>query len=78
MCDNWTYTLYFWNEKVGIYDERNFISIDKETKTRLVQVTRRVFPETYMSNDKVPVLFSEATSWEPRPFMTMLDFLDTL
>ena len=31
-----------------------------------------------MDYEDVPVLFSEATNWKPRPFMTLFDFLDTL
>ena len=31
-----------------------------------------------MDYPDVPVLFSDETYWKPRPFMTLLDFLETL
>ena len=39
-CDNWIYTLYFWNEKIGKYDDNNFISIDADAKVSMVNTIR--------------------------------------
>ena len=39
---------------------------------------REINPDTYMDYPAVPVLFSDETYWKPRPFMTLLDFLETL
>ena len=60
-CDNWVYTLYFWNEKVGQYNDRNYIGVDMQTKKQMVNTIRQHNKQTYMNDPDVPVLFS-ATS----------------
>ena len=45
---------------------------------QLVDTVRELNPDTYMNDPEVPVLYSNETRWKPRPFMTLLDFLDTL
>ena len=47
-------------------------------KKSLVQTIRNKHSETYLNNPEVPVIFSNITNWEPKPFMTVLDFLNTL
>ena len=61
VCDNWIYTLYFWSEKVGQYNDRNYIGIDNDTKVKLVETIRFNNKLTYKVNDSVPVLFSPHT-----------------
>jgi len=46
-CDNWIYTLYFWNENIGSYNERNYISIDSDVKTQMVETVRSYNTEVY-------------------------------
>jgi len=29
VCENWIFTLYFWNEKIGQYNDRNYIGVDR-------------------------------------------------
>ena len=48
-----------------------------ESKVRLVNTVRELNPDTYMNDPEVPVLYSQETDWKPRPFMTLIDFLDT-
>ena len=31
-CDNWIFTLYFWNEKIGRNNDRNYIGIERDKK----------------------------------------------
>lgn len=78
LCDNWIYTLYFWNEKIGQYNERNYIGIDSDAKKTMVETVREYNKDVYRDNESVPVLFSSTSSWQPRPFMTLLDFLQVL
>lgn len=40
VCDNWTYTLYFWNEKIGMYNDQNFIGVTDDTKTQLLNMIK--------------------------------------
>jgi hypothetical protein len=70
--------LYFWNARIGQYDEDNFISIDPDAKVSLVNTVRHYNMQTYMKNPDVPVLFCPETDWKPRAFMTILEFLDLL
>ena len=44
----------------------------------MIDIIRELNPDTYMEDENVPVLFSSETDWKPRPFMTLLDFLETL
>ena len=78
VCDRWMYCLYFWNQDIGCFNDVNRIGIDKPTKVHVVDQVRLHNPDTYMDNEDVPVLFSNITNWKPKPFMTILDFLDTL
>ena len=78
VCDQWTFTLYFWNEQVGRFDDRNYIGIASDTKAKLVQTIRLHNADSYLDHDDRPVFFSSATQWRPRPFMHFLDFLETL
>ena len=32
----------------------------------------------YMSFEEAPVMFSKCTNWKPRPFVPLLDFLDSI
>ena len=65
LCDNWIYTLYFWNEKIGQYNERNYIGIDKDVKATLVDSVRKYNKYDYLKHPDVPVLFSSTSSWKP-------------
>ena len=58
MCDNWIYTLYFWNEKIGQYNDRNYIGIDDEVKDQMVSTVINFNKYSYLDNPNVPVLFS--------------------
>ena len=29
VCDKWQYTLYFWNQKIGNYNDNNTIGIER-------------------------------------------------
>lgn len=78
VCDNWIYTLYFWNKKIGEYNDNNFIGIDADTKASLVDTIRQYNKNTYKEHEDVPVLFCPETDWQPQPFMKMLDFLNLL
>ena len=78
VCDRWMYTLYFWNQEIGCFNDVNNIGIDKETKVSLVEKIRLHNPESYLASEDVPVLFSNITNWRPRPFITLMDFLDSL
>lgn len=40
VCDGWNYTLYFWNEQIGRYDDVNHIGIENYTKVNLVKTIR--------------------------------------
>lgn len=77
-CDNWIYTLYFWNEKIGRNNDRNYIGIERDKKEELVETIQELNKETYMCDKDVPVLFSSMNDWQPRPFMTVVDYLNTL
>lgn len=46
-CDNWIYTLYFWNENIGSYNEHNYIGIDSDVKTQMVETVRSYNTEVY-------------------------------
>ena len=35
-CNNYSYCLFFWNEEIGIFNEKNSIGIDKLNKLKLV------------------------------------------
>lgn len=35
-CNNWVYTLVFWNEQIGIYNAHNNINIDPGEKSRVI------------------------------------------
>ena len=78
VCDNWIYTLYFWNENIGKYNDNNYIGIDADTKATMVTTLRQFNKDTYKQHEDVPVLFCPETDWQPQPFMKMLDFLDLL
>ena len=75
-CDNWRYSLIFWNKDIGEFGEVNSISIDKEVKDRSVKAIRSHNQDTYRSNPESPVLFAKATHWKARPFVNLLDFLN--
>lgn len=77
-CDNWVYTLYFWNEAIGHYNEGQQIGIDRNTKRSLVEALRLHNKETYLDHKDVPMVFTGVNYWVPRPFMTLFDFLETL
>ena len=47
-------------------------------KMNLVQTIRNQHSDTYLNNPEVPVIFSNITNWYPKPFMSVLDFLNTL
>ena len=47
VCDNWIYTLYFWNEKIGEYNDNNYIGIDADTKVTMVDTIRQFNKDTY-------------------------------
>ena len=78
LCDNWNYCLIFWNEKIGRFDDISYIGIEPQVKKRLVETIRVHNEDTYLKNEDVPVLFSNATKWKPKPFMRLIDFLATL
>jgi len=78
VCDNWVFTLYFWNEKIGQSTDINSIGVDKKTKANLVRQVKQHNEETYMDNGEVPVLFSAIEQWKPRPFFKLLDFINIL
>ena len=77
-CNNYSYCLFFWNEEIGIFNEKNSIGIDKLNKLKLVETIRMHNEDTYMDHEEVPVLHSSCTGWRPKPFMTLMDFLETL
>ena len=78
VCDRWTYSLYFWNQEIGMFNDTNRIGVDKATKKKIVDSIRIHNPGTYMDHPEVPVMFSNITNWRPKPFMHILTFLDTL
>ena len=76
-CDGWTFTLYFWNRSIGQYNDLNTIGIDKKSKKHLVDTIRDKNPDSYVDHPELPIYFSTSTNWKGRPFMPLLDFIDS-
>ena len=77
-CDQWGFTLFFWNENMGKANERNKIGIDTTTKDHLVNTIKMQNQDSYMENQSYPVMFSNLTNWKPKPFWRLLDFLNSV
>lgn len=77
-CDKWGFTLFFWNEKVGKYNDVNKIGVERETLISLVKTIRMQNPDIYLGMKDVPVMFSNVTDWKPKPFLRLLDFLNSV
>ena len=77
-CDNWIYTLFFWNKQIGDINDVHSIKVSEKTKKKAVKKIRLRNKETYLQSNTTPVLFSNITNWKPKPFMKMLDFLNLL
>ena len=78
ICDGWNYTLYIWNEQIGRFDDGNHIGIMPNTKRSLVKTIVKHNSESVLSSPDLPLMFCEVTKWRPRPFMRLLDYLETL
>jgi len=75
-CDNWTYTIVFWNTEIGEWNDKNSLNIDNGARKKLVKTLSERNGDALNSNESVPVLFSGATNWKPKPFVPLVDFLD--
>ena len=62
-CDQWGFTLFFWNEKIGKFNNVNKISVNPETMINLTDMIRMNCQDSYMENPETPVLFSNVTNW---------------
>lgn len=61
-----------------MYNDQNFIGVTDDTKTQLINTIKLLCGDSYQEDDQLPVLFSSMNKWQPKPFMTMLQFLETL
>ena len=61
-CGNWILTCIFWNQEIGIFNANNSINIESEEKKRVINIIKK-YDTNYMSNEEVPMLFSNATNW---------------
>ena len=75
-CDQWGFTLFFWNEKIGMYNNVNKLGVSPDTMLNLTDMIRMHCHDTYMDNPEAPVMFSNVTNWKPKPFIRLLDFLN--
>ena len=48
------------------------------TQVNLVDTIRLHNQESYLDHPEAPVMFCNATNWKPKPFMTLIDFLDSV
>lgn len=87
VCHRWAFCLFFWQpEKRGLGVMRGRskpveykdIGIDMPNFKRLVDKIRLHNAETYMKEADVPLMFCSATNWKPKPFMHILDFLNSI
>ena len=77
-CDNWIYTLYFWNESIGCHLEKELGQAGLSKKAQTIKQVSEHHTDVYEDNQDLPVLFTASNSWQPQPMMKLLDFVDTL
>ena len=53
----------------------NNINIQSEEKARVIDLIRTNDPN-YKANEEVPMLFSNCTNWQGRPFMRLTEFVN--
>ena len=53
------------------------VNIDKKSKKHLVDTIRDKNPDSYVDHPELPIYFSTSTNWKGRPFMPLLDFIDS-
>ena len=59
---------------MGIFNANNNVNIESNEKKRVLDMIKK-HDTNYMSNEEVPMLFSNKTNWKGKPFMTMYDFV---
>lgn len=47
-------------------------------RAKLVDSIRLHNQESYLDDEDRPVMFGSSTNWKPRPFLKVLDFLDSV
>ena len=77
-CDNWMYSLIFWNEEIGKYNKVNSLGIDRKSKKNAIKTLKELNGSTYYDNRHAPVLYTGAANYRPRPFFDLVDFLHRL
>jgi len=73
-CGNWIFTVVFWNEDFGILNEKLNVGIEDDEKARVIDLIRQNDPR-YQENESVPLLFSNCTNWQGKPFMRISEFV---
>lgn len=76
-CGNWQLALVFWNQEIGIINANNNINIESDEKKRMIDSIRK-HDADYMSNEDVPMFFSNSTNWKGRPFMKLTSFIERI
>ena len=76
-CGKWMFTVVLWNQEIGIFNANNNINIESDEKARVIDLIRQNDPE-YMSNENVPMFFSNITNWKGVPFTRLVDFVDNV
>ena len=78
VCDNWQYTLLFWNREIGDFNLINSIGVEDRVMADVIQQIRMHNEESYLQHGDLPLFFSNVTDWRPKPFMPLLEFLNNL
>ena len=75
VCNHSIYTLIFWNEQIGAYNELIGLGISEKEKSRLVHHIRLNDFRGMHGKSDVPALFSNQTNWKGKPFIKFGEFL---